>query len=244
MAVILFKCRTAWLRLVFFLKQLPRRIFRLLKGLWRPTFELIFTRSLSGFLVAVLEIPIFILDMFGVPEVYETLQDFCKWNTRSLTPEEVRIGHSIFGESIDYALVRIDEKAVLGPKQKGFAYVSFRTINSYGIMPDHILIHELMHIWQFTHIGSVYAPRALIAQHSIDKYNYGGFLGLWTRRDASIKSFNYEQQADVIMDYYLLSKGKRPQWTSPEDCGRAFPLLRKFTHEVRRTGSDDSIILA
>lgn len=175
-----------------------------------------------------------LLDIIGTPEIYELVSNSFKRSLRPISQKEIRIAQTVFGDAIDYYLVWLDERAVLGPKQGNFAYVGFNTINSYGQMSNHILIHELMHIWQFQHLGSVYIWRALWAQHSREKYNYGGLQRLkeQVKEKASILSFNYEQQGDIIADYYLLVNGHRPQWSNASYAD--FYLYEYFVNEVRR----------
>lgn len=174
------------------------------------------------------------LDVFGVPEFYEILVNLFKSNLRTLSPQEIRIAKNIFGESIEYNWVRLDEHAVLGPKQGRFAYVSFNTINSYGRLSNHILIHELLHVWQFQHLGSVYIWKALWAQRSLRKYDYGGLQELRrvVKANGSLLDFNFEQQGDIIADYYLLRNGQRPQWS--DATYDDFPVYEYFIKEVNR----------
>lgn len=77
-------------------------------------------------------------------------------------------------------------------------------------------MHELVHIWQYQQIGSVYIPRALRAQFSEEGYNYGGMTGLQKAKQQgrSFSQFNLEQQGDIVSDYYRLSQGKHPRWAS------------------------------
>ena len=161
-----------------------------------------------------LEMAYLLLDLFGLPEIYETIIDIFKWNSRPLTAKEMTLLQPIFGKSIDYKRVRIDESAYLGPKQKHFCYVSFYTINSWGSMNDGLLIHEMVHIWQFQQMGSVYIPRALAAQHSKVGYNYGGAPKIieWASKNGRLTDFNLEQQADIVADCWRLQHGLPLQW--------------------------------
>jgi len=158
------------------------------------------------------------MDLFAVPEIYETIMDLCKWNTRALTKRERMITMAVYTDSIDLNMVRVDERAVIGPKWGRFAYVSYHTINSYGKIPDDILVHELMHVWQFTHLGSVYIINALLAQNSAEGYDYKGLPRMHEviNKGNSILAFNYEQQADIICDYYRVSIGSRAQWSTAQ----------------------------
>ncbi|MEM1215165.1 MAG: hypothetical protein AAGJ82_05750 [Bacteroidota bacterium] len=160
------------------------------------------------------ELVYLLLDVFGLPEIYETLVDWIKWNTRPLHTEEIALLRPIFGNSIDYRRVRIDERAFLGPPQWHICYVSFYTINAWRPMGPDLLIHEVVHVWQFQQLGSVYIPRALQAQRSAMGYNYGGAPALvnHVRAGGQLTDFNLEQQADIVADYWRLQHGLRPHW--------------------------------
>ena len=161
-----------------------------------------------------IEFVILFLDIFGLPEIYETIMDFVKFNSRSLHHWEIKLAKEIFGDSINYKRVRIDELSIAGPKQKNFCYVSFYIINSWGRMQNSTLIHELTHVWQFERMGSVYIPQALLAQNSKMGYNYGGISALKAYREQgkSFLSFNLEQQGDIISDYFRIKEGYQPRW--------------------------------
>lgn len=154
-----------------------------------------------------------LFEIIGVFDLYDAFASLLK-NARPLTEREINLASSIFGESLAYKRVRVDERAYLGPRTGNFCYVSGYTINSWGAMSDAILIHELTHVWQYQHLGIVYIPRALAAQYSSEGYDYGGVKAL---REAivinkTLLDFNYEQQADIIEDYFRLSMGIRPSW--------------------------------
>jgi len=198
---------------LFYLKQFPVRVIRFFKQLIKFDFSF---GIFQGFILYFASIGLCFLDLFAVPEVYETIMDLCKWNTRALTKRERLISTIVYTDSIDLDMVRIDERAVIGPKWGRFAYVSYHTINSYGKIPDAIFVHELMHIWQFTHLGSVYIINALMAQRSKEGYDYKGLERMHDviNEGKSILAFNYEQQADIICDYFRIVEGKKAQWSS------------------------------
>ncbi len=164
------------------------------------------------------ELLVLLLACTGIAEFYEILSSWIKFNTRALAAWEIEMAQTIFGDSIDYESVRVDERAFLGPKQQGICYVSFFTINSWGTMHDATLLHELTHVWQYQQLGAVYIPRALRAQFTAAGYNYGGVDILKQKKEegASIFAFNLEQQGDIVSDYFLISNGYAPQWGTGE----------------------------
>lgn len=179
-----------------------------------------------------METPYLLLDMLCVPEIYETLADWLKWNSRPLNAQERALLLPLFGDSIDYDRIRIDERAFIGPPQWKICYVSFFTVNSWGPMHEALLIHEVVHVWQFQRLGSVYIPRALKAQMSQAGYNYGGAprVANLARMGATLHDFNLEQQADLIADYWRLTHGRTPGWgpAGPADV----PFFAYFAEQL------------
>jgi len=157
---------------------------------------------------------IFLLELVGIGEVYETIMDFLKFNTRGMTQREIAVARSIYGDRINYRRVRLDAYAYLGPKQQNICYVSFYLINSWGKMSDALLIHELIHIWQYEQMGALYMPSALAAQASSRGYDYGGVHGLQKALDIAgdLRTFNLEQQGDIVADYFRIKNGQIPAW--------------------------------
>jgi hypothetical protein len=152
-------------------------------------------------------------DIIGLGEQYEIGADWVKFNTRKLSEHEVDVAKGIFGDSLNYDLIRIDGGAFIGPKSTNRPYTSFHTINSWGdLKDDSVLIHELTHIWQYEHDGSIYMPDALIAQKSpgitpgTDGYDYGGVETLKAHWNDGLGFFNYEAQAHIIEDFYKLKE--------------------------------------
>lgn len=238
-----FKIRSIGLRLVQYFQLLPVRLARLGTHLYRGlTFQMSRqeywkdeannSSRASVILLWIAELFILILELFGVGELYETITDFLKTRTRPLADWEIRMAQSVYGNSINYALVRIDETAWAGPKQYHFCYVSFNLINSWQKMSNHILIHELMHIWQYQRLGAIYMVRALSAQHTQMGYNYGGIEAIRAKmaNGETLLDFNFEQQADIVTDYFLLRQGFATQWGTARlvDIGVYEKLLREL----------------
>lgn len=202
-------------RFRFFISQFPLRMVRLVRqfGIFDTRFGLV-----KGIFLYFMSITFCVLDLFAIPEIYETIMDLSKWQARTLTNRERLIAKAVFTDSLNLDMVRIDERAVIGPKWGRFAYVSYHTINSYGKMSDAVFVHELMHVWQFTYLGSVYIVNALLAQNSKDGYDYKGLQRMHHVIDEgkSILAFNFEQQADIVCDYYRIAEGRKPQWSTAE----------------------------
>lgn len=156
-----------------------------------------------------------ILEIFGIAECYETACDFYKKETRSLNAFELVMAKEIFGDTINYARVRIDETAEIACKNSHLKYVSFYTINSWGRMSDDIFIHEMVHVWQYQKFGAVYIPKALKVHLTEGMgYNYGGLSALQhsMKNNGKFLDFNFEQQGDIVADYFRIRCGDFPIW--------------------------------
>lgn len=177
----------------------------------------------------------YLFDVVALGEIYETAAALFKWRTRPLSEDEKRELELVYGTSIWYDRIRIDERAWLGPPQLRICYVSFFTINSWGRMSMPLLVHEAAHIWQYQHWGAVYISRALRAQRSREGYNYGG---PWRIRQAALSGawlsdFNPEQQADLLEDYYRLKHQLPLQWGpgGPADL----PYYQYFADQLQKS---------
>ncbi|MEQ9625732.1 PAAR-like protein [Coleofasciculus chthonoplastes] len=239
------KLKGIFQRAIGWIKQLPTRIGRLLLNIWQGVktlnpWSLKWWQSLGqasnwkGVLKWLGINLINLLEIAGVGEIYETLADFIKFNTRPLTGEEIAKAKIVFGRAINYDLVRVDEAALLGPSWTNRPYTSFHTINSWGKMDDHTLIHELGHVWQYEQVGAIYMPQAIHAQNTKQGYDYGGVNGLKNAKSKGFSSFNREQQPQILQDYYALKNGQRPSRQAHGATSADLSLYEHFVREVRR----------
>ena len=204
-----------------YIEKLPSRLERTANDLFSDNLWNNFGRWLSQNLINTAE-------LLGIPETAETLADLLKFNTRALTDEEKKVARSVFGDSIDLNLVRIDEWSVSNLVNGRRPFTTFNTINTWGSLTDDVLIHELTHVWQYGQVGAIYIPDAVDAQNSSEGYNYGGSTELEKRIAAGQKlsSFNYEQQAQIVQDYYKIREDK----DSSND--KLLPVYVYFVQEV------------
>lgn len=150
-----------------------------------------------------------ILDVCSFPEFMDFLWQTIKPNTRRLTRVEEQEARKVFGDSINYMQVHIDENsliALLGAKRhrcSGMGITSFRTINfnkriraAPGNSHMKWLIHELAHVSQMEHVGSRYMIEASYARAA---EGYGYILG----SKPHLCDYNREQQASIAADYYI-----------------------------------------
>jgi hypothetical protein len=173
-----------------------------------------------------------LLHRLGVGQLFVGLSKLCKSSVRKLSESELAIARSVFKETIDYEQVRFDQRSYLGPKQFKFAYVSLNMVNGWGTLHPVHFIHEMMHIWQYQHMGIRYIPRALHAQHFGDGYAYGGpeALEQMFHAGADIRQLNYEQQAELIADYFCLKQGYKAKYI-PSDK-RLIPMIEHLIQPI------------
>jgi hypothetical protein len=213
-------------RLTYF-KHRGRLPFRL-AGLRFRRLRALVSKPFSG--RGLLDMLFALADMVGFFDLYELLTSGLFPNTRPLSPAEYNLLFPIFGDSVPYHLIRIDERALIGPSWAGFFYVSFHTINSWGPMQPPTLVHEVVHIWQYTHRGAAYIPRALYAQTTEEGYNYGGLESL--QEHSELEDFNYEQQADIIEDAFRLANSYQAQWVRGRGA-EVLPVYYPYLEEIR-----------
>jgi hypothetical protein len=220
-------------RIRFAIRQYPKRLKRLFTYYFHPFYTKPKFRAF----------PFMLAECFFLFDIYEILSNLLKPSARQLTDKEILRGGEIFGKSIDFDVIMMDEKAHLLTRHLNVAYVGFNTINSWGKMRDDILIHELVHVWQYQHFGAGYIINALVAQRSAAGYNYTQATAYlippestkkWYEYD-SIHQLNAEQQADLVQDYYRLKKGMTAEWEK-KFTTHDLDKFGKFIQEIR-TGS-------
>jgi len=151
------------------------------------------------------------LDLFGVPELFAFLWRAATHAT-PLTGAEILAATSVLGPSaLRFPEIRVAQGGVLGPifRRNGErAFATFHTVNlpatGYHARANvEILVHELVHVYQYERAGSRYFAEALLAQHEAG-YDYGGAEALQAARARGkhLRDFNREQQAQIVQDYY------------------------------------------
>jgi hypothetical protein len=153
-----------------------------------------------------------VLDLFGVPELFAFL-----WRavTRAtpLTGDEIVAATSVLGPSaLRFQDIRVAQGGVLSlifRRNGDRAFATFHTVNlpaagAHERSNVAILVHELVHVYQYERAGSRYFAEALLAQHEAG-YDYGGAeaLQLACRQGKRLRDFNREQQAQIVQDYYV-----------------------------------------
>jgi Subtilase family len=190
------------------------------------------------------QVGIDLAETLGIPEDAESIADLLKPETRALTASEIKLAQGVFGNSINYRLVRLDEaaKTVDWTKQiKGFThprpFTTFHTINSWGKLENETLIHELTHVWQYEHGGAKYIPEALAVNGKRSGYDYKGVSNLRKLKAAhkGMSSFNPEQQAKIVEEYFLVKTGQASK--AGFSGGATRKDLPTYTHFVKEVST-------
>jgi len=185
-------------RLWEYILRWPYRLIQFITWLFwihRPQGKYIILRWIVGLMLKG-------IDLLPIPLIIETLMDVIKWKTRSMTADEIKVASSVFGNAVNYNLIGMDPASWTVKKGKAMAYVTLHTINFEKSIPNHILVHEMTHIWQYKKHGSIYMTEALYAQRWGGGYNYGGPDALKANVEKGLKAFNFEQQAEIVEDFF------------------------------------------
>jgi len=139
-----------------------------------------------------------------------------------LTEQEIQVASIVLGSgAIRYGSVRVAEGRILRlifRLNRSRAFTVFHTINlpptgRHSRKNIDLVVHELIHAYQFETVGSVYIWQALRAQKT-NGYQYGGWSQLvddWAN-GSHFRDYNREQQGQIAQDYYsdVVAKGLPP----------------------------------
>jgi hypothetical protein len=131
---------------------------------------------------------------------------------RGLTPAETAIAREVFGDSLDVSNLVVTDDGFLtevdptnAKALPGLITFPAGTLSGNTDSPRfrQWLVHELTHEWQYQHGASL--VDTAVAAYNAD-YDYGGPAGLAEANLAGrgLLSFNFEEQADIVADYYAL----------------------------------------
>ncbi len=131
---------------------------------------------------------------------------------RTLTPGEIALARSVFGDAIDYAPVRVRRSKwfPFQPRQTAMApcgHIHFHpkgTLWSEDFAADArwrqaLFLHELTHVWQAQQRGRFYLP---LMRHPFCRYDYA------VRPGWRFERYGLEQQAEIVRHFFLLRSGE------------------------------------
>lgn len=160
-----------------------------------------------------------VLDLIGVPELFAFIWRMVT-RVSPLTGEEIAAASLVLGpRALRYQDVRVAQGGVLRwifKRNGNRAFATFHTVN----LPEQghhqrsnieIVVHEIIHVYQYEQAGSRYFAEALLGQHE-EGYGYGGPEGLVaaTAKGKRFADFNREQQAQIAQDYLAALRVRAP----------------------------------
>lgn len=130
---------------------------------------------------------------------------------RSLTPGELVLAHSVFGDAIDLAPVRIRRWRWFPFQPRGTVMAPMGHIHFHPAGPHYrddfssaplglqsLFIHELVHVWQSQQRGRFYLP---LMRHPLCRYEYQ------FNPARRFSAYGIEQQAELVAHAFLAAQG-------------------------------------
>jgi hypothetical protein len=124
---------------------------------------------------------------------------------RKLSEAELIAARKVFGAGLKYEVVSVEKMGSFTELINGSrAYTMGNTINlpgkahAYPHQYVSVIIHELVHVWQYQHGGWGYVPSAVKAQLFGDGYDFAKAL----REGKPWAKMNPEQQGQMIQDAF------------------------------------------
>lgn len=148
-------------------------------------------------------------DVLWVGEGWMRLMRVLKPWHRKLSEREIDLARSVFGDALDTTNIWIDSRSIVCRHKTIEAFVTFEIINFHQRLDDAVLVHELVHVWQFQHFGAIYLALAWRAHRAERVYDYGGEVGLVTAmwEGKQLLDFSVEQQAEIIEQSFRIQQG-------------------------------------
>jgi hypothetical protein len=131
---------------------------------------------------------------------------------RELKPRELEVARPIFGLSIDFRPVRVVKALFLNAPTTLGNYVRIENEKKFH---DAVLVHELMHVWQYQTQGTRYISNSLCAQASAiwrtgDRNAAYEVFPNQLRDVRSIHDLSAERQARVVEFYFISTLMRSP----------------------------------
>lgn len=136
---------------------------------------------------------------------------------RALTPGEIALGRSMFGDAIDYAAARIANRKWWPLQPRHYAMAPRGCIHfhprgdlyrdDFAACDDGLrgfFLHELTHVWQHQR-----GLNLLLRRHPFCRYGYSFVPGRPFAR------YGIEQQAELVRHAFLLRQGHRVAGAPP-----------------------------
>ena len=141
--------------------------------------------------------------------------------SRRLTPGEIALAQSVFGDAIDYSKVRLLKGKwwPLQPRRSAMAPTGDIWFHPDGggwsedfaretLSRQGFFSHELTHVWQTQKAGRFYLP---LMRHPFCRYDYRLEPG------KPFERYGLEQQAEIIRHRFLADHGGSPKIVPPRE---------------------------
>ena len=151
-------------------------------------------------------------------------------DARPLTPGEIELARSIFGDAVDYAPVRLIRKKWWPFQPKGVVMAPTGNIHFHpdghawsddfskeALGPQGLFIHEMTHVWQRQKGGYFFL---MLARHPFCRYRYE------LREDLPFEGYGIEQQAEIVRHRFLADRGRMAVDVAPP------PQLLPFASKI------------
>ena len=165
-------------------------------------------------------------------------------NERKLLPDELLVARRVFGNSIKWWQVRVSDGHGLGDSIFTNAGIGQDTMHvtkfHYARVPNDVLIHELVHVWQATNLGFTgwgYKANSILHQ------GYHTLLGntrnaAYTYNRARLgkdgfEDFSTEEQAQIVEDWFIRGEHRNdPAFRYIHHCIRECDYIGRFLGHV------------
>ena len=146
---------------------------------------------------------------------------------RPLRPQEVALARPVFGNSVDYARVRLIPTRILEWRTVGN---TIRVSENFTITDSDMaetFIHEMTHVWQYQHDGTSYISTSLSDQ-IVGAIRTGSRNAAYEYQIVPGKTFfeyRVEQQAYIVQRYFGLLRDQADPETTPQRRAQIAPEL-------------------
>jgi hypothetical protein len=133
--------------------------------------------------------------------------------SRPLTPGEIALARSVFGDAIDYSRVRLvkgkwwpfhPRNAAMAPMGDIYFHpenhVFSDDFSKEPLGRQAFFIHEMTHVWQTQKGGRFYLP---LMRHPFCRYDYE------LKPGKPFSRYGLEQQAEIVAHVFLATRGAR-----------------------------------
>ena len=138
---------------------------------------------------------------------------------RPLTPGEIELARSVFGDAIDYAAVRMvkgkwwpfhPRNAAMAPMGDIYFHPEGQVwsddFSKEPLGRQGFFIHEMTHVWQSQTKGRFYLP---LMRHPFCRYDYR------IREGRPFDRYGLEQQAEIVRHLFLAARGAAVEIVPP-----------------------------